>query len=441
MKTSKFARINTLILMIALLAAGCILPAEADETGSISFPDLTQTDCVWDGNGCLVSEIAHDLDGNPAVNSRGFYRAEYTWDEHGNKLSEAYYGVNEEPVNNTDVGYARALFTYLPDEDDGFQILTEDRYDVTNNRASIPGTYSYRRDTWQDGKNLVSSEFFDAAGHLTRPTGGYARILYHHDVKEGTDTVTKRYLDADGTPLIGSEGGEVVVSVSTTKEYLINGIHIEKNALDMMVPEAEQQEETERGTLLLSEEILDAAGNKTLGSDRWHKQVNIYDNHANLLRSDYYGIAGESILSMSGYASVAHAYDEQDRVIETAYYGTDGNLVKVLTGYAKVTFEYYPNMNRVHYERYFGTDDQRTVTTYGYSMAEYEYGGPDFDYRITYYDPVDEYTMCMAGYARLEVKFDNFLPAHINRLISGISSQQESVSKYVMCADRLRGII
>ena len=41
----------------------------------------------------------------------------------------------------------------------------------------------------------------------------------------------------------------------------------------------------------------------------------------------------------------------------------------------------------------------------------------------------------------LEVKFDEFLPIYIDQLISGISSQQESVSKYVMCADRLYGMI
>ena len=95
-----------MILVVLLLVAFCIASAMAEEIG-ISFPELTQTDCVWDGNGCLVSETAHDLDGNPALNSRGFYRAEYTWDEHGNKLSETYFGLNGELVVNTDIGYAR----------------------------------------------------------------------------------------------------------------------------------------------------------------------------------------------------------------------------------------------------------------------------------------------------------------------------------------------
>ena len=254
MKTNKMNQWTKLILAILLLAVVCITAATADGAG-VSFPDLTQTDCVWDGKGCLISETVHDLNGNPALNSRGFHQAEYTWDENGNKLSEAYFGLNGESAVNTDLGYARSEFTYLPIGEEEYRIVTEDRYDASGNRADIPGTYSYRRDTWEDGKRLVSTEYFNAQGQLTRPTGGYAQILYYHEEGEETYTITKFYLDADGSPLIGSEGGAIVKYVYTTKEYLIHGTRIEYNALDMMLPEEEQMNETERDSLLLSEEI------------------------------------------------------------------------------------------------------------------------------------------------------------------------------------------
>ena len=41
-------------------------------------------------------------------------------------------------------------------------------------------------------------------GALTRPTGGYARILYDVENTDSAYTVTKRYLDEDGTPLTGT---------------------------------------------------------------------------------------------------------------------------------------------------------------------------------------------------------------------------------------------
>ena len=37
----------------------------------------------------------------------------------------------------------------------------------------------------------------------------------------------------------------------------------------------------------------------------------------------------------------------------------------------------------------------------------------------------------------LEIKFDNFLPDHILHLLTDISTTQESVSKYILCSDKL----
>ncbi len=142
MEMFKMNQWRRLILMIILLAVVCVSTTIAEDAGTISFPELTQTDCVWDENGCLISETAHDLDGNPAVNSRGFHRAEYTWDEHGNKLSEAFFGLNGELVSNTDVGYARVEYTYILDANEEYHIVTEDRYDAIGNRAEIPGANS-----------------------------------------------------------------------------------------------------------------------------------------------------------------------------------------------------------------------------------------------------------------------------------------------------------
>ena len=41
-------------------------------------------------NGNIIKETSHDLNGKPALNARGFYQAEYSWDEYGNMLTEAY---------------------------------------------------------------------------------------------------------------------------------------------------------------------------------------------------------------------------------------------------------------------------------------------------------------------------------------------------------------
>ena len=109
-----FLTVMLLCCACAQAESGTVLSASDGRAMRADVPPLpgyTQTDCVWDDAGNLISEIAHDLNGVPAVNSRGFYRAEYVWDEHANLLSEAYFGLNGEPVV-VDTGYARAEYTY-----------------------------------------------------------------------------------------------------------------------------------------------------------------------------------------------------------------------------------------------------------------------------------------------------------------------------------------
>ena len=89
--------LTLILLLTAALFTGALAetaqaaqaPVEAAETAMFVLPAFTQTDCEWDGQGNLIRETAHTLDGAPAVNSRGFARAEYTWDAQGNLLTEA----------------------------------------------------------------------------------------------------------------------------------------------------------------------------------------------------------------------------------------------------------------------------------------------------------------------------------------------------------------
>ncbi len=189
-----------------------------------------------------------------------------------------------------------------------------------------------------------------------------------------TQTITQRYLDKDGSALLGPEGCAAVVTVYengklTTKAYFA------------------------------------ADGSKVVAQGHYHRMENTYDEKGRLVRVDYYGAEDERIIASVGYASSVMLYDDLNRVVETDYLGKDGELHKLLDGYAKFTNEYYQGSDKVHFIRYFGADNERTMTKKGYSMVEKEYSGDDFDYRETYYDIVDEYTMSNDGYARIEWKF------------------------------------
>lgn len=382
---------------------------EGAEKTSLAFPTVTDTVCEWDSVGNLLSETAQDLSGAPALNARGFYKAVYTYDEHSNLLSEAYTGLNGEPVNTID-GYASASYTWRTDAASQSYILTEDRYDASGARAAIPGSYSYRRDTY-DGDQLLSTEYFDETGAPVRPTGGYAKIINEVKAVDDTTVITTRYLDADGSPLTGNEGGAVVVSTYAA------GANFSGNTDRAENPEnaAEAQrvfatinvEKTGVSTkpLLLFREIYGADGQRVLGANRYHRQVNTYNAAGSVIRTDYFGIDDEPVISDAGYASVTHERDSLDRVIKTDYYGTDGRLRKLVNGAASITYEYYGDTTTVHYTRYFGADGERTMLSTGYSMTEEEYNGENYDYRITYYDILDDITMADSGRARDEILY------------------------------------
>ena len=116
--------IITMVLALALLLCTNVFAEEP-----LSFPTITETDCEWDENGNLIRETAHDLNGTPAMNSRGFYRAVYNWDGNNNLLTEAYFDTEGNPAV-IDRGYARAKYTYYKTRNKTYTILTEDRYDA-----------------------------------------------------------------------------------------------------------------------------------------------------------------------------------------------------------------------------------------------------------------------------------------------------------------------
>lgn len=350
-------------ILVLLVAAVLLLAAGAMADQLLELPEITETVCEWDANGNLVRETAYDLKGAPAVNTRGFAVAKYTWDEQGNKLVEAYYGLNGQPVD-TAFGYASAAYTYMIGHDNVAHVLTEDRYAADGSRADVPGSYSYRIDRW-DGETILSSEYFDAQGAYVRPAGGYARTIYSYDRSNDCVTVTKRYYDADGTLLNGPEGGASIVSVYTSRSYLVDEPLMEQVGQNIH-PQDRNPEEGEYELLLLSREVFAADGTAVLGTGYWHKQVNSYNNSGKLVRTDYTDAEGNPVLCSQGYASVTHVYDDESRVIETSYYGTDSRLIKSITGYARVTFDYYQD-GRKHNEAYYGADEGRLMTTYGYS--------------------------------------------------------------------------
>ena len=422
----KLAKVIPVILLLLLVFSALDGASAATTPQSLRMPQYTHTDSEWDENGRLINETAYDVNNNPALNTRGFHKAVYTWDAFGNPLTESYTGLNGEPVV-ADGGYAKVIYTYENNSEGVPHLVTEDRFNAEGGRASIPGGYSYRRDIW-DGDQIFSTTYYDAQGSVTQPTGGYARILYSREEDENAIVITKRYEGVDGISLLGAEGGSKVIYTYAKGMTAAVNARVDNMGLGMLLPSGARGEYLpaeaptslrgelhdddehgygdERKPMLLSTEIYSTDGARSLGAERWHREIRSYDDHGNLIRTDYYSADGEPIISAIGAASIVNTYDNLDRLVQVDYLDCEEHLVKMLNGYARVTYEYYGNSKRIHYERFFGADGERTMITRGMSMIEYEYSGGDWDYRETYYDIMDEYTQCNAGFVRIECKFE-----------------------------------
>ena len=135
----KLIRVIPVLLILTMLLSTVSGASAAVTPQSLRIPAYSLTDCEWDEAGQLISETAHDADGNPVINSRGFYRADYTWDANGNPLTETYTGLSGEAVV-ADGGYAKAVYTYENDTKGVPHIVAEDRYAADGGRADIPGS-------------------------------------------------------------------------------------------------------------------------------------------------------------------------------------------------------------------------------------------------------------------------------------------------------------
>ena len=125
----KLIRVIPVLLILTLLLSTVSGASAAVTPQSLRMSAYSLTDCEWNAAGLLISETARDMEGNPAVNSRGFHKAEYTWDAKGNPLTETYTGLNGEPVI-ADGGFSKAVFSYENNSKGTPHIVAEDRYDA-----------------------------------------------------------------------------------------------------------------------------------------------------------------------------------------------------------------------------------------------------------------------------------------------------------------------
>lgn len=336
----------------------------------------------------------------------GYAHLHQEYDEQGKVVKESYFGVNEEPVNCKESGYASSQDSYENGrwvegryyDEDGNLVLRKDRgyavikleYDAdgnvtaeyyfdTENQPVISSRYecASRQYEYNEKAEMTHVRYVGLDGELTVcPDYGYAELYKEYDA---FGNITKEsYFDAEGAPAATKEGGYTSF-ISIYK----NGKWIESRFFDKNEKPVRRKD---KGYALIRLEY-DAYGQAVgeyyygteeqpvIGINEYCAGRNFeYDENGRTIKVRYLGLDEESInLSDKKYAEIRYEYNDFGDVIKISYFDVQGNLLMLPDeGYAFLTNQYVQG-KRVE-TKYYDKDGQPVLRKdHGYASETLAY--------------------------------------------------------------------
>jgi hypothetical protein len=125
---------------------------------------LNSITMVINEKGELVEERAQGKDGEPVINTFGYYRETYQHDDQGNLIGTACYGLTGQPVLQKD-GYFKQECRY-----DGKGNCIEERYlGIDNELINTIDGYARKLSSYDDLGRESSVQYFNARGRAVEP--------------------------------------------------------------------------------------------------------------------------------------------------------------------------------------------------------------------------------------------------------------------------------
>ena len=130
-------------------------------------------------------------DGEPIINSYGYSRAVYEYDQNADLILESYLDQKGNPISRKDKGYAKVKKRYVR------HIVTSERYyDNTGNLTMSSDGYAGVERIIDKSNHIIKEMFCDNEEKPTYLSTGYAGISYEYDVVG--NIITEIYLDENG---------------------------------------------------------------------------------------------------------------------------------------------------------------------------------------------------------------------------------------------------
>lgn len=292
-----------------------------------------------------IVSISYYADGDVpfVLPADGYFRVEYSYDEKGRRIREAYFGAKGEPVVRSG-GYHRVDTRYT-----------------------------------EDGKETEKS-FFNAKGQPTRNADGYARKTQTYLTRGGLDVTETAFFGVDGLPVIGrDENDRFAKRVQTYAGTWLQsdrfyGPSNEPLTQDKGCSGWNYEYDAWGNYAVVSCFVgVDASGADLRGTCRegFHRLERKYDSLRHIVRLATYDTNGKPTTNNLGYASVTRAYDERGNLTLVADFDAHGKPVVEKGGAASMTFTYDRFGNQIE-EAHFGPDGQPFEIS-GIARIDYEY--------------------------------------------------------------------
>jgi hypothetical protein len=384
-KAAKYIYKNNLLQEIRYIGYNNSLALNANGVAIIRYKRYTDKNRF-----SLVKEMSfYDETGFPAISSSyDCHKVVYDYDERANKISEAYFGQDGEPLTSRFGGF-KIKSTYN-EKDQLVRTETIGLNDErTNNSYGVASTeYQYegglvkktvryndqmmvaRASNAGDGIAIINYEydskgneikraFMDESGNPQNNNSGYHMIRYTYNNQDMV--LSASYFDKYQAPVNDQSGIHKYVYVKDAKNNTIQVAYFDKEN----APTLDKQD-----NVYMRKYRYDESGRVTSTSywkdestpmtrwDGYFEQVTTYNQDGQVTEYIYLDEKGNSIKSAPGFSKESRTYDKLARLAERKW--LDGNQPVLLTRGMTKNFHairyYYDDKGRISSLAYFDTN-------------------------------------------------------------------------------------
>lgn len=314
-------------------------------------------------NGAVILHYEYDVRGNVTkmqsleadgttlrLGIAGFAAAQLTWDDYGNLIETAFFGIDSKPINP--IGNAsRTVCTY---DENGYRSSMK-FYDADGSPYTKVGYCAITYVNNRNG-NILEEKYLDQNGKIASQ-----RFLIKRKYDGANNMTEEAFFNNSGATNCSFGFHKAVYKYNTSNQCIETAYYDTSNRLTNAYQRGIAIERNEYNTLgqVVKTSFFDS--NKKPCIDKTQKYSIVtkeYDNYGNVIKECHFDAAGKATSSTDAPAVLIFEYDNRGNVVYSA--AQDGNGNFVISGEAQVAIirQKFDERNNVIERTFFDTKNK-----------------------------------------------------------------------------------